>query len=452
MIRPLYLAGLLALLGGCATAPSVQTDATASTLTTPGTAPPPEGAPLPSGELTQDQALALALANSPTLAAARAQAEADRQDLLDQSRPALLGFSLERLRRGDDKELNRTLSINLLDWLTWPWRAQRADAQVKASEMALSRQLLSHTQQVRSQWVRAVAAQQRLRYREDLLAAAQAQAALAQRLQQAGHLSALEAQSQSLWQSEAEIDLLHATQQATQEREALVRLIGLRTESARRLELPPQLPDLPAAQRDSALLTQAAREQGLDTQVAYARWQALSSRRQQLGWTSWLELEAGIERNSSRGEATQHGGVLDIRLTRFDFGAAQRDAGSSAERAALLRWQQSVVDAESTLREQIAQEGIRWQQARHHHLTLQPARARLLDERLKHYNGMLTGPFELIAEARGQVEGVLSAIDADEAYWLSRIATDAAIQGVGAEGGRRESSLTPATSHTGSPA
>lgn len=452
MIRPLYLAGLLALLGGCATAPSVQTDATASTLTTPGTAPPPEGAPLPSGELTQDQALALALANSPTLAAARAQAEADRQDLLDQSRPALLGFSLERLRRGDDKELNRTLSINLLDWLTWPWRAQHADAQVKASEMALSRQLLSHTQQVRSQWVRAVAAQQRLRYREDLLAAAQAQAALAQRLQQAGHLSALEAQSQSLWQSEAEIDLLHATQQATQEREALVRLIGLRTESARRLELPPQLPDLPAAQRDSALLTQAAREQGLDTQVAYARWQALSSRRQQLGWTSWLELEAGIERNSSRGEATQHGGVLDIRLTRFDFGAAQRDAGSSAERAALLRWQQSVVDAESTLREQIAQEGIRWQQARHHHLTLQPARARLLDERLKHYNGMLTGPFELIAEARGQVEGVLSAIDADEAYWLSRIATDAAIQGVGAEGGRRESSLTPATSHTGSPA
>ncbi|WP_374319232.1 TolC family protein [Aquabacterium sp.] len=452
MIRPLYLAGLLALLGGCATAPSVQTDATASTLTTPGTAPPPEGAPLPSGELTQDQALALALANSPTLAAARAQAEADRQDLLDQSRPALLGFSLERLRRGDDKELNRTLSINLLDWLTWPWRAQRADAQVKASEMALSRQLLSHTQQVRSQWVRAVAAQQRLRYREDLLAAAQAQAALAQRLQQAGHLSSLEAQSQSLWQSEAEIDLLHATQQATQEREALVRLIGLRTESARRMELPPQLPDLPAAQRDSALLTQAAREQGLDTQVAYTRWQALSSRRQQLGWTSWLELEAGIERNSSRGEATQHGGVLDIRLTRFDFGAAQRDAGSSAERAALLRWQQSVVDAESTLREQIAQEGIRWQQARHHHLTLQPARARLLDERLKHYNGMLTGPFELIAEARGQVEGVLSAIDADEAYWLSRIATDAAIQGVGAEGGRRESSLTPATSHTGSPA
>lgn len=452
MIRPLYLAGLLTLLGGCATAPSVQTDATASTLTTPGTAPPPEGAPLPSGELTQDQALALALANSPTLAAARAQAEADRQDLLDQSRPALLGFSLERLRRGDDKELNRTLSINLLDWLTWPWRAQRADAQVKASEMALSRQLLSHTQQVRSQWVRAVAAQQRLRYRKDLLAAAQAQAALAQRLQQAGHLSALEAQSQSLWQSEAEIDLLHATQQATQEREALVRLIGLRTESARRLELPPQLPDLPAAQRDSALLTQAAREQGLDTQVAYARWQALSSRRQQLDWTSWLELEAGIERNSSRGEATQHGGVLDIRLTRFDFGAAQRDAGSSAERAALLRWQQSVVDAESTLREQIAQEGIRWQQARHHHLTLQPARARLLDERLKHYNGMLTGPFELIAEARGQVEGVLSAIDADEAYWLSRIATDAAIQGIGAEGGRRESSLTPATSHTGSPA
>ena len=443
MIRPLYLAGLLALLGGCANTTALETRSQPNAPTPQNMAPPDDTTAPLARELQQDDAVALALARSPSLAGTRAQTRADQQDLLDQSRPALLGFSLERLRRGDEREINRTLSINLIDWLTWPWRAQRADAQVKASDLALSQRLLAHTQQVRSQWVRAVAAQQRLRYRDDLLAAARAQAELAGRMQQAGHINQADAQAQQLWQAQAEIDLLAATQRARQEREALVRLIGLRGDDVLALQLPRQLPALPEAPRDAQALVSQAREQGLDAQLAYARWQSAASQRQHLGWTSWVDLEAGLERNSSNTQATQHGGLLDIRLTRFDFGAARREADSAAEQAALLLWQQAVVDSESALRTQVAQEQNCWQQARQHRQSLQPARARLLEERLKHYNGMLTGPFELIAEARSQVEGVLSAIDADEAYWLSQVATDAAIQGVAPETPRPEARTAP---------
>jgi len=42
---------------------------------------------------------------------------------------------------------------------------------------------------------------------------------------------------------------------------------------------------------------------------------------------------------------------------------------------------------------------------------------------------MLTGPFELLAEARAQVGAVQQALSLQQAYWLTRIATDSVIQG-----------------------
>ncbi len=76
---------------------------------------------------------------------------------------------------------------------------------------------------------------------------------------------------------------------------------------------------------------------------------------------------------------------------------------------------------------------------------LGPVRKRLLDERLKQYNGMLIGPFELIDEARAHVAAVLTALDAQRDFWLADAALVAAIDGLDGPdaGANRSSSNAP---------
>ena len=58
-----------------------------------------------------------------------------------------------------------------------------------------------------------------------------------------------------------------------------------------------------------------------------------------------------------------------------------------------------------------------------------PLRQRLLDERLKQYNGMLIGPLDLLNEARSHTASVIDAMQAQQAFWLADLAVRAAIEG-----------------------
>ena len=114
-------------------------------------APPPPAAPL-----TQDAAVRLSLQHSPALRALLAQSQAQEARLRASARPGLFGISLERLRRGDEVDVGRTLSLGLLDLLTWPWRDAAVDRRVEAEQWQLTRQVLSQAQAARVQWVQAV--------------------------------------------------------------------------------------------------------------------------------------------------------------------------------------------------------------------------------------------------------------------------------------------------------
>lgn len=386
---------------------------------------------LPNGPLEQDQAVALSLQRSPALAALLARSEAQVARERSQARPGFIGFSIERLTQGDEVEIGRTWSLGLFDLLSWPWRHQAAERRIDAEQQRLARQVLQHVQNVRTQWVQAVAAQQRLAYQADVLRAGTTAGELARRMQQAGHFSAAQTARHEATEIEARLAQAQAQRQALAAREALVRLLGLNREEAARLQLPDRLPPVPEASPWTASSVEdAARQRRLDVRLAEARWQASQADRRDGIARSLIDLEAAYRRDTSNEAPVKQGPELGIRLVSIDFGAARRQATRLDEQAALAEWQQASLHAESQLRERWADQQATLATAQQATKVLGPVRKRLLDERLKQYNGMLIGPFELIDEARSHVSAVIAALDAQRDFWLADAALVAAIDGL----------------------
>ena len=385
----------------------------------------------PDGDLGPDEAVALSLQRSPALVALLARSEAQVARVRSQARPGLLGFSIERLTQGDEVEIGRTWSLGLFDLLSWPWRQQAADRRIDAERQRLAMQVLQHVQDVRTKWVLAVAARQRLGYQGDVLRASRTAGELARRMQAAGHFSAAQAARHEIGEVEATLAHAQAQRQAQAAREALVRAMGLGRDEAERLRLPSRLPPVPEASAWTAdKVEAAARQRRLDLRLAESRWQAARGDRRDEAIRGVVDVEAAYRRDTSNEAPVKRGPELGIRLVSIDFGSASRQATRLEERAALAEWRQLTLTAESQLRERFADHQATLASAQQAGRLLTPVRKRLLDERLKQYNGMLIGPFELIDEARAHVTSVIAALDAQRDFWLAEAALLAAIDGL----------------------
>lgn len=403
--------------------------------------------------LTQDQAVALAMQRSPALQALVADSEARQARVQSSARPALLRFSLARLKQGDETEIDRSLSVGLLELLTWPWRARAADSQISVLQQQQAVAVLNHAQSVRVQWVQAVAAQQTEQYQADVLSAAQTGATLARRLEASGQFSAAQAAQEAYVEAEALLTQTRAAQLALAEREALIRLIGLQGDEARDMALPRRLPDLPDKPRwqDEQVIATAQRER-LDIRLAHARWLAMQDGRTDETLRSLLDVEGGWQRQTSTGQAVKQGPEISFALLASDLGAARRRSVRADEQAALAQWQQALLVAESQLRESRANYLASHRAASHARQVLAPIRQRLLDERLKQYNGMLIGPLELLAEARAQAASVITAMAAQRDFWLAELALQSAMEGSDMPGMTRASLAPQADNNSASAA
>ncbi len=427
---PLTIALTISL--GCALSAHGQALSPTQGASTPSPAPTAPTAPTVSSAPsvpTADAAVSLALRHSPALQALEAQAQADAALARADARPGLFGLSFSRLRQGDETEIERHLSLGLLDLLVWPLRSAAADRRIDLLQQQRAQAVLNHAHAVRRQWVLAVAAQARSRFQADSLAAAQTAAELARRLHGTGQFSAAQRDVRVAQAAEAQLTAATTAQQARREREALIRLLGLQGEPARALTLPTQLPLLPTQPSWRAEAVQQAASQRLDVRLAEARWRALQADRGVAWARSLVDIEAGWARTTSNDGPVQQGPSLDVRLIAIDLGAARREARNQQELAALAGWQQTALAAESLLRE-------RWADLQDTHATAKAAaevlmalRQHLLDERLKQYNGMLIGPLELLDEARSHRDTVLTVQDALRDHWLADAALQAAIEG-----------------------
>lgn len=112
---------------------------------------------------------------------------------------------------------------------------------------------------VRMAWYKAVAAQEMAVFAQRVYDASQASAELAKRMASVGNFTRLQQANVQAVHAESAILLLNSTQSAYQEREALIRALGLKDAAARVLSLPNKLPDLPAAPLPETVLRQVTR-------------------------------------------------------------------------------------------------------------------------------------------------------------------------------------------------
>ena len=134
-------------------------------------------------------------------------------------------------------------------------------------------------------------------------------------------------------------------------------------------------------------------------------------------------------RNSSNEAPTQKGWEVGLELPLFDWGTARVAQAQAVYMQALHRAADTAIQARSEVREAYGAYRAAWDIARHHREEIVPLRARISEENLLRYNGMLIGVFELLADARSQIAGVHAAIDALRDFWIAQAELDMAMVG-----------------------
>ena len=384
--------------------------------------------------LTMDNAVQLALSNSPAVQTLLAQSWADMAQANQAGRIANPVFTFERIRFGDELELGRLLSFGLLDLLTLPRRQAISRSQVAQARVQLSANVVEQVTQVRQTWVRAVAAQQTLHYANQVNSTAQASAELARRMQQVGNFTRLQRARQQVFYADATAQLASSQHAATAAREELTRQLGLTDAQAGQLKLPERLPDLPKEPRQAAVVSANATQQRLDVQMARNQLDVAGKSQGLNLITSLVDVELGIRRDTvfdnAAGTSTPRKGYeLGIRLPIFDWGTARRDAMNAQSLAAANRYESTVRNASSQLRESYSAYRTAYDVARHYRDEIVPLRKTMADENVLRYNGMLIGVFELLADNRDQISSVIAAINAYQQFWLADAALAASMTG-----------------------
>lgn len=385
-------------------------------------------------QLSMDDAVQLALANSPAVQTLLAQSWADMAQANQAGRLANPLFSFERARFGSELELNRLLSFGLLDLLTLPQRQEISRGQVAQAKVQLSASVIEQVTQVRQAWVRAVAAQQTLEYAGQVNGTAQATAELAKRMQQVGNFNKLQRARQQVFYADATAQLASAQHAATVALEELTRLLGLTDAQAAQLKLPEHLPELPKEPLQAVTVSAKATQQRLDVQIARNQLD-MAGKSQGLNLiNSLVDIEIGIRRDTvfDKAAATKTprtGYELGIRLPIFDWGTSKRDAMNAQSLAAASRYESTVRGASSQLRESYSAYRTAYDIAKHYRDEIVPLRKAMAEENVLRYNGMLIGVFELLADNRDQISSVIAAINAYQQFWLADSALAASMTG-----------------------
>ena len=386
--------------------------------------------------LSSDDAVQLALSNSPAVQTLLAQSWTDMSAANQAGRISNPIFKFERVTFKDELELGRILSFGLLDLLTLPRRQAIAQSQVAQATVQLSANVVEQVTQVRQAWVRAVASSQVLQYASQINTGAEASAELAKRMQQVGNFNKLQRARQQVFYADSVAQLASAQHSALAAREALVRLLGLTDAQATLLKLPDRLPDLPKGARAPDIVSSTALAQRLDVQLARGQLDAAGKAQGLNLLTSLVDVELDIIRSTTFdngggvGQASpKRGYELGIRLPIFDWGNARRDAMNAQSLAAANRYESTVRGATSQLRESYSAYRTAYDVARHYRDEIVPLRKTMAEENLLRYNGMLIGVFELLADTRDQISSVVAAINAYQQFWLADAALSASVTG-----------------------
>jgi outer membrane protein TolC len=379
--------------------------------------------------LDADAAVQIALLNNRGLQAAYQELGIQEAELVQATRLPNPGFHIGRLRRGDEREIERSIGFDLGHLIAMPLRRQVESRRFEAVQRSVAMQMLSLAAETRKAFVSAVAAGQTVRYLRDVKTNADAGAELARRMAEAGNWNKLQQAREHSFHADAVLNLARAQAQQVSARERLTRLMALWGTQIN-FTLPDRLPDLPAQARSGDGMEQLAMAQRLDVQGAKLQMQATANNLGLTRTTRFVNvLEFGAMRNSSNEAPVQTGYEIGFEIPLFDWSGARVAKAEALYRQAAQRAAQTAIEARSEVREAYLGYRSAYDIARHYRDDIVPTAQRISEENLLRYNGMLIGVFELLADARAQIASVNAALAAQRDFWLASADLDMALIG-----------------------
>jgi outer membrane protein TolC len=340
-------------------------------------------------------------------------------------------FSFGRMRGGDDVEYERSIMFNLVGLLTMPVRTNIERRLFEQAKLQAASAAVTLAADTRRAYFNAVAAQQSVKFAEQVKESAEAAADLAQRLAKVGNWTKLDYAREQAFYADATAQLARARHNAAASREQLTRLLGLWGKQAE-FQLPDRLPDLPKAPKEIANIESLAMQQRLDVQMVKRDSEATASALGLTRRTGFINVfEAGYTNKSETGSPRANGYEVELELPLFDWGGAKTARAEAIYMQSVHRTADTAVRARSQVREAYSAYRTSYDLARHYQDEIVPLRKKISEEMVLRYNGMLVSVFELLADAREQVNSVNAAIGAQRDYWLAETDLQMAINGSG---------------------
>ena len=378
--------------------------------------------------IDSDAAVAIALANSPRLAAAM-----DALGIAGGDLASALGLGpldvTGALRFGKGHEYEVDAVQNVLGLVAMPRRRAAARAELAATQATAAATALRLGARVKIAFGDLLAAQQEVELRQTAFDAADAAATLRERMRAAGTTTELAVARDRDAREQARIDLAKATAEVERAREPINALLGL-TAHQTAWHATGTLRELPAQAPALDDLEQTAVAASLDLQAGRARTEAAEHRAGAAWLTALLpELGVGVSAMDRDGDL-EVGPAVPIGIPLFDqrAGARARANAELAERTHEL----AATDVE--LRAQARRARIAalaaYQEARQLHDVVLPLRQQIVDETLLHYNAMDADPFQLITARRALADAGHQYLDALRRYWAATAEVDALRAGV----------------------
>lgn len=384
--------------------------------------------------LSAESAVRIALLNNPGLRGSLATLGVSDALRVQAGRPPNPHFAIGRFRIGDEVEIERLLSFNLIGLLTLPWKYQWQNQQHELAKLQAAQDVIRLAANTRKAWITAVAAQQTALYMADVKEAAEAGGELARRMARVGNWSKLRQAREQVTLNDATAQLARSQQAAFAAREKLTRLMGL-WGAQTNYTLANRLPDLPKDASTIADIEARALRERLDVRSAMAESRFVAD---QLGFTKVIGyvdgMTIGLSRNSIFDNAAQtkesrRGVELELPLPIFDWGGARNARSIAMVQQSAVRVQEVAVNARSEARESYFGYRTAYDLARHYRDEVVPLRKFIGDEMVLRYNGMLASAWDLLADSRAQVMAVNSAIEAQRDFWLAEADLQTALTG-----------------------
>lgn len=379
--------------------------------------------PLLAKPLSVDDALKIALLNNRGLQANYAELGIAEANLVQAGRISNPTFSFGRLRRGDEVEIDRSLMLPVMSLLTMPFVKKIEGRRFEQAQLRAASDALAVADATRRAYFSAVAAQETVKYMQQVKESAEASAELARKMTAVGNWSRLDQSREQGFYADTTVQLARALQSHVTEREKLTRLMGL-WGTRTNFKLPDRLPALPKMPEEINDAEALAMQNRLDILMAKRELAGLSD---SLGLTKATRfvniLDVGFMHNSYQDAPTSENGFeISLEIPLFDWGGAKVSKAEATYMQAVNRSAEMAINARSEVRQSYAAYRTAYDVAKHYRDEIVPLKKRISDEQMLRYNGMLISVFTLLADAREQVTSVNDSIEALRDYWIAESA------------------------------